>query len=158
MTFFTGVGAIASLVVAAGIAVGVWQVKLTKKQLERSRLQALTDFEDDLSREYRSIVMDLPPSSFYRREPDVIGDEELRAFFRYFDLSNEQLWLAKTGRVRDETATLWRSGILSNLGLPAFAAAWREITEELDPDYWTQLRELVQSQVSNESLDSRAPL
>jgi len=48
-TVFAGVVALASVVTALGVAVGAWQVRLTKQQLELVKSQAQTDFEDDLS-------------------------------------------------------------------------------------------------------------
>src|SRR5690349_20192871 len=132
---FAGVVAGASIVAALGVVIGAWQIRLTK-------LQAQTDFEDDLSREYRSIIQYLPAHAFFEQAPDRVGSEEINAFFRYFDLSNEQLLLAEQGRVRETTAADWRAGMILNLRLPAFNRAWEEIVPNLDQAYWTLLRSL----------------
>lgn len=142
-TLFAGVVAVTSIATAVGVLFGARQVALTKQQLELVKSQAATDFEDDISREYRSIIQNLPPHAFFATEPDALTEDELKAFFRYFDLSNEQLWLAEQRRVRQDTAADWRDGIVANLGLPAFAAAWKEITPNLGSDYWTLLRHLL---------------
>ena len=51
-------------------------------------------------------------------------DKYRRSFYRYFDLSNEQLFYANRGRVSAETRQQWEDGIANNLSRPAFQAAW----------------------------------
>jgi hypothetical protein len=95
-TIFGGISAAAVTLTAGGVAFGVLQVKLTKEQVELVKSQAEVDFEDDLAREYRSIIRDIPARAFIETA-DTVTEEELNAFFRYFDLSNEQLFLANQG-------------------------------------------------------------
>lgn len=127
----------------AGIAVAfAWTQIRTARQLSQS------EFEDDLSREYRSIVGTLPPTAFYTDTDGTVGtlenDEIARAFYRYFDLSNEQLFYARQGRVSESTALQWREGIEGNIrSLPAFAGAWTTIAARIPDDYFEDLRALV---------------
>ena len=88
----------------------------------------LTHFEDDLSRQYRQIVGLLLAEAFYSKSDIELGEETRRAFYRYFDLSNEQLFLARQNhRVSDAVIEQWKDGIAGNMKLPAFKLAWREI-------------------------------
>jgi hypothetical protein len=48
-------------------------------------------------------------------------------FFRYMDLSNEQVSLRQRGRINADVWGIWREGIQANLALPAFKRAWSEI-------------------------------
>jgi hypothetical protein len=50
-------------------------------------------------------------------------------FFRYIDLSNEQVVLRMRGRISQRVWESWCAGIEYNLGLPAFERAWSEIKE-----------------------------
>ncbi len=109
-------------------------VLIAAQQLLLNRRQIRANFEDDLSREYRSISRELPADAFFSDAPGTIPltDEQLNAMFRYFDLSNEQLRYCKQGRVSRETANAWRDGIVDNLKLPRFQQAWTQITARLD--------------------------
>ena len=65
---------------------------------------------------------------------EEIGDKEYQkifdALFRYIDLSNEQAFLRKNGRISYATWVSWASGIQSNLRLTAFSRAWKEIKDK----------------------------
>lgn len=125
---------------ATAVAVFVAYFELRSAQ-ENSR----TAFEDDLSREYRSIVGDLPAEAFYAKGDNFRPDEHARrAFYRYVDLSNEQLFLAERSRVSPKTADQWKDGIRGNLEkLPAFRRAWAEIADQVPKDFFEDLRKLV---------------
>lgn len=144
---FTGIAAVAAVVTAAGVGFGASQVRLAKQQLEHMKQQAQTDFEDGLVREYRALIEHLPPHAFFRHQCENLSDDELRAFFRYFDLCNEQLWLVDQGRVREQTIEEWRDGMVENLRLPAFRRAWEEISPNLAPGYWERLRGLIRERL-----------
>jgi hypothetical protein len=128
------------------VLVGVRQLKTTENELELIKEQARTSFEDDLSREYRSIVASLPAEAFFREGIKELDDPTRRAFFRYFDLSNEELFLAKLGRIGDDTKLQWVDGILGNLRLPAFSKAWADVLEHIPDDFFEDLRELLAQQ------------
>jgi hypothetical protein len=48
-------------------------------------------------------------------------------FFRYVDLSNEQVSLRQRGRISPVVWQYWSAGIQANLALPPFKRAWSEI-------------------------------
>jgi len=141
-SILAGVSAVAATVTAGGVAFGVRQVKLSTEQLELVKTQTQVDFEDGLSREYRSIVRDIPARAFIE-QAEAVTDEDLNAFFRYFDLSNEQLFLARRGRVSEPTAADWKDGILANAARPMFGTAWSSFAEGLPDDYWEDLRAML---------------
>src|SRR5215213_9787301 len=116
--------AVGALATAVAVFVAVWQLRTAKEH-------ARTNFEDDLSREYRTIVGELPAEAFYANGNAFTPDDSARrAFYRYADLSNEQLFLARVGRVSPATVEQWQDGIRGNLEeLPAFRAAWAEIAD-----------------------------
>lgn len=131
-------GAVGALATALAVFVAVSQLRTAKQH-------ARTAFEDDLSREYRTIVGELPAKVFYVDGGDFAPDDEAwRAFYRYLDLSNEQLFLARLGRVSPSTAEQWKDGIRGNLqGLPAFRATWGDIANRVPDDFFEELRALV---------------
>lgn len=94
---------------------------------------ARTGFEDALAREYRDIARTLPISALLGLPGPESGtpefDDLLPAFYRYFDLSNEQAFLAKSKRVRADTWSEWKDGITNNLRKPQFGAAWLYVAE-----------------------------
>jgi hypothetical protein len=130
--------AVGALATAVAVFVAVWQLRTAKEH-------ARTNFEDDLSREYRTIVGELPAEAFYvKGDAFTVGESTRRAFYRYADLSNEQLFLARVGRVNPATAEQWKDGIRGNLErLPAFGAAWAEIAARVPEDFFEDLRKLV---------------
>jgi hypothetical protein len=112
---------IASGATAAGVLIAAYQLRLTKQQ-------ALTQFEDEVNRQYREIARRLPVKAFLGEDLDAEEfGRALDEFFYYIDLCNEQVFLRRNGRVRWDTWVNWRDGIQSNLALPAFRRAWEEI-------------------------------
>jgi hypothetical protein len=94
-------------------------------ELRRNTRQATTDFEDDLSREYRELARGIPVRVILGG--GVSEQEFQEAFprlFQYIDLSNEQVFLRMTGRVSKNTWEQWRDGIQMNLQSAAVARAW----------------------------------
>jgi hypothetical protein len=132
--------ALGALATAAAVFIAFFELRAAK---EFTR----TSFEDDLSREYRSIIGELPVEAFYANPAQAPLSADVstrRAFYRYMDLSNEQLFLARIGRVSPATAEQWRDGIRGNLlRLPAFREAWLEIAELVPSDFFEDLREVV---------------
>jgi len=126
---------IANAATAIGVAVAAWQIWL-------SRRQAVTDFEDGLNREYRTLLEQIPLDALLGGElSDDEHNDALPAFFRYIDLSNEQVFLRMCGRVSKYTWQSWREGIRNNLNKPSFSRAWREIKDRA-PDSFSELRYL----------------
>jgi hypothetical protein len=133
----TAVGAIAT---AVAVGVGVYQLRLAKQLAQAA-------FEDELTREYRAVVAKLPVEAFYS-DPDselTPTPEDSRSFLAYVNLSNQQLWLAKQGRIGEETARHWRQAIRANLGLPAFRHAWDEIADSVPKVFFGTLRDEVKA-------------
>jgi hypothetical protein len=129
------IAAIGSIGTAVAVIVGFHQLK----QAER---QAMVRFEDDLSREYRSILKDIPVEALYVDGDVELNEETLRAFYRYFDLSNEQLFQGNEGRVRAATFEQWRDGIKGNLELPVFRQAWRATAARIPSNFLEDLRDI----------------
>lgn len=116
-------------------------VLIAAQQLLLNRRLATASFEDDLSREYRTISSELPPDAFFI-DADCsapLTDVQQTAMFRYFDLSNEQLRYCDQCHVSRETAEAWREGIAQNLALPRFEQAWDVIIPRLAHDHFTEL-------------------
>lgn len=114
-------GNISSIAMTMAVGVAAWQLWL-------SRIQARAEFEDQLSREYREIVRRIPAEALLGVElNEDQAREALSAFLSYFDLTNEQVFLRKQGRIRKETWRQWRDGIRSTLERPAFMGAWRDV-------------------------------
>jgi hypothetical protein len=119
----TAIGAIGTAAAAFFAAIQLWI----------GRRRAQTAFEDSLTAAYRDIMGDLPVEAFMRtglRGKDV--QQHLKAFHRYIDLCNEQVFLRQIGRISGDTWTQWNGGIASNLRKPGFADAWDLVREESD--------------------------
>ncbi|MGR6805344.1 hypothetical protein ACU6VI_03405 [Sphaerotilus natans] len=123
------IGGFGSGIAGVGAVAAFWQLRLLKTQ-------SVTSFEDGLVDEYRDIAKDLPLDALLGADmtaPQVA--DALPAFYRYFDLCNQQVFLHKQGRIRAETWVLWKDGIVSNLRRPAFALAWAEIAAKAAGDF-----------------------
>jgi len=129
----TAIGAVAT---AVAVVVGVRQLRLSKQL-------AQTAFEDELAREYRTIVGNLPVEAFYVGARLEMNESTWRTFYAYVDLSNKQLWLAKQNRIGPTTAEHWEEAIRANLELPAFRSAWAEIAQHVQAGSFETLREVV---------------
>jgi hypothetical protein len=136
--------AVPPVATAIGVCVAGWQLWLTKKQ-------SVVQFEDQMSAQYREIARRLPIEALLgealdpERHAKSLGD-----FYHYFDLSNEQAFLHKRRRITKATWCEWKEGIEQNLGRPAFALAWSEITHRA-PDSFNELREIVPPGTSRHS-------
>jgi hypothetical protein len=127
---------IAPIVTAIGVCIAVYQLWNTKRQ-------AVTLFEDALTKEYREITGKLPTAALLG---EIISAELMRHhlpdFYRYFDLTNNQVFLRKIGRISPKTWRFWVDGIRTNLARPAFATAWADISRRAGTDF-SELKQLV---------------
>jgi hypothetical protein len=137
---FAGVAAFGSLLTAGAVAVGVRQLHMTQQEVEFEKEHAQTAFEDDLSREYRAIIAELPVEAFHADAAPTLTEATRRSFYRYFDLSNEQLFHVRKERISGATADQWLDGIEGNLSLPGFAAAWCDLRPHLADAFFEDLR------------------
>lgn len=130
--------ALGSMSTTLAVLIGVWQVR-------RGRLQATTDFEDDLSREYRELSRAIPLSI---QLGGAVAESDYQAMlpflYQYLDLSNEQIFLRMNGRISRATWEQWVDGIESTLSLPAFAQAWLDVKTRA-PQRFSELRRLESS-------------
>jgi hypothetical protein len=112
-------------------------------QLWHTRARAITTFEDSLTNEYREIIDRLPTEAILGETltPEV-QVKHLHDFYRYVDLTNNQVFLRKIRRISKRTWRFWADGIETNLARPAFAAAWAEISRRAGNDF-SELRRLV---------------
>jgi hypothetical protein len=111
-------------------------------QLWFVRQQGRTVFEDQLTEQYRAIIHGLPIEALLggHLDDDQIK-QALPAFFRYFDLCNEQAYLRKRRRIRENTWREWAAGIHDNMDRQAFARAWSIIAVRAYPSF-AELRKL----------------
>lgn len=137
---------LASIATAIGVFFAWWQIR-------RGTLQAVTDFEDDLAREYRELARHIPIKALLNEElTEAEFADALPYFYRYVDLSNEQTFLRMVGRVRKQTWFFWRDGIKSNLGRSGFKKAW-EYIKERSPKSFEELRRLERGQFEEDPHD-----
>lgn len=127
--------AAASLATAIGVIVAAYQIRLTR-QLSR------TQFEDDLTKQFREIIRRIPIEALLGEElSEEAYDRTRDDFFRYIDLSNEQVFLRRNDRISARTWKLWCEGIKAFLSRPAFGRAWGEFKDK-SPDTFKELRRL----------------
>jgi hypothetical protein len=117
--------AVVSAVATSIAAVGVWYAR---RQLRTSREIAQLQFEDALTKEYRELASSIPTGALLGESlNEAEYQDSFDEFFRYMDLSNEQVSLRQRGRINADVWSIWREGIQANLALPAFERAWSEI-------------------------------
>lgn len=95
-------------------------------QILYSRRQATTSFEDALTAEYRALLRELPIKALLAggmSKDEIVAN--LSLFYWYFDLCNEQAFLASEKRITPETWKQWSDGIESNMRRQAFRDAWQ---------------------------------
>ena len=92
VTWLDGLQAVGALATAVGVFLGWIQLKHHQKQLK-------TDFEDRLSQQYREAIADIPVEAMLGGTESELNDAALTAFYRYFDLTNEQIFLKNAGRI-----------------------------------------------------------
>jgi hypothetical protein len=134
-TVTSSVSAFANVVIALGVLVAVYQIRVTLKINK-------TKFEDKLTRQYRRITSNLPTDAMLGKPLDQVEIlKYLDHFQNYFDLSNEQVFLRQTSRITKETWAHWRDGIRQNLQFPAFQFAWN-LVKNASKDRFQELRKL----------------
>jgi hypothetical protein len=127
---------VASIATAIGVFFAAFQ-------LWHTRARAITAFEDSLSNEYREITGRLPTEALLGEILTTDAHKAfLHEFYRYFDLTNSQIFLRQSGRISKKTWTFWAEGIETNLARPAFAVAWEEISRRAGSDF-SELRHLI---------------
>lgn len=125
MDTLSALTAAASVATALGLA-------FTGFQLWLGHRQSVTNFEDTLAAEYRALAASLPTEALLGGTlPDDEHKKALDEFYHYFDLSNGQIFLRQIGRVSKRTFAFWCDGIRAHLARPAFARAWRDISERV---------------------------
>lgn len=127
-------------VAAVATAIGVFFAAF---QLWHTRARAITTFEDSLANEYRHITGRLPTEALLGEilTPDV-QKTHFHEFYRYFDLTNSQIFLRQSGRISKKTWKFWVEGIHTNLARPAFASNWADISRRAGSDF-SELRRLI---------------
>lgn len=118
MDTLSWIGAISGVATALGVLFAGVQLMLSKQQTR-------TDFEDSLNRDYRDTIRSIPVEAMFG-DPlsDALKEKHLADFYRYIDLTNEQVFLRQQGRVSKATWINWADGIRDNMSRPAFASAW----------------------------------
>jgi len=140
---------VSSIATAVGVGIAAWQLYITKRQ-------AKSQFEDTFDEQYRRITAALPLTALLGgslEDDDLEGS--LKTSYNYFDLSNEQAFLAATGRLRHETWENWQEGIHQNLNCPAFVQAWKRLSPDLDGSF-DELKKLLPSNLQASRLKQSA--
>jgi len=112
---------IASTATAIGALFVGWQLLLTQRQLRAS-------FEETFTARYDKIVGRIP--LVLMLDAGAINSEQVkRAFYDYFELTEEELYYRSAGKISRSTWHDWWYGICSNMSRPAFQAAWTDLRD-----------------------------
>lgn len=91
MTTFEWIQTATSIGATVDVGIAAWQLRLAK-QHEQSQ------FEDSFVEQYRGILARLPLEALLNQKlTDQALKAHLRAFYEYFDLCNQQAFLARQG-------------------------------------------------------------
>lgn len=138
MTFIDAFTLLSSIATAVGVGIAAYQIYVGSRQ-------GIEAFEDGFSREYRELAATIPPRALLGVAlTEEENNKHFDGLFRYFDLSNEQVFLRQEGRIRMETWEYWRDGMKSNFKKPAFRWAWDEIEKSGSKEF-NEFRRLVAS-------------
>lgn len=98
--------------------------------LWRAHEQQLTLLEEALDREYRDITRDIPIDALLGKElsPDEVI-QNIASFYRYIELTNQQVVLRRRKKIRLATWEHWREGIAAHFERPAFRTAWAVVRQ-----------------------------
>jgi len=110
-------------------------------QLWQRKKQFTTEFEDHLTDQYRDVIYEIPVDALLNGSDSDGYEGELKDYYRYIDLSNEQVFLRQESRVSKSTWENWKAGIEANLDRPDFEQAWEEVKDQA-PDSFNELRKL----------------
>lgn len=131
------------IIALAATAVGVVFVAV---QIKQTKEQAITSFEDDMTRQYRDIIQKISVKALLKEKlNDADFEKDLNYIYNYIDLTNEQIFLRQQNRISKKTWENWRDGIKSNMDLPAFTRAWARIKEKAHESF-EELRHLEKSE------------
>lgn len=97
-------------------------------QVWQAQLQLRASFEGTFSERYDRIVARIPLEVLLGEPPDLDDDEQIRAFFDYFELCEEELYYRQSGRVGGRTWNDWWEGIALHLRRDGFQQAWERLT------------------------------
>lgn len=134
---------IVSLIANIATAIGVI---LAAIQLWLAGRQSVVEFEDSMNKEYRDLIKELPTTIILGGDLSEFElDNYLNVFYRYIDLTNEQIYLRKKGRITKTTWKSWEEGIRINLSIFGFQMAWCHI-RRLNGDRFNELEKLLSEQ------------
>lgn len=116
------------------IAIGLF---LTVYQLKQFEKREKTAHENELNKEYRSIVSSIPVDALLGNEVEEWqgksnDQSRLDSIYPYIDLSNQQVFLRKRGRITKSRWKDWEEGIKAHLSQKEFQMAWERIKEETE--------------------------
>lgn len=129
MTVLDAFTLLSSLATAVGVGFAAYQIRT-------GRIQSISEFEDGFAKEYREVAAKIPVRALLG---EALSDDEKKKhfdeLFRYFDLSNEQIFLRQNNRIRKDTWLFWCDGMSSNFHKPAFKWAWEEIEKTATKEF-----------------------
>ena len=115
------VSTVASAATAVGVVGVFWQLRVTRRQM-------VAAFERTFVDRYERIMHDIPLPLLLGEdlEPDP-KSEDLRPFFDYFELCEQELYYRRFRKVSTSTWPAWWEGIRLNMRRPAFRAGWDQL-------------------------------
>ncbi|MEI8096414.1 MAG: hypothetical protein WCG80_19550 [Spirochaetales bacterium] len=133
----------ASIIQLVANAATAISIVLAVVQLYRDATTRKSEFIESVERDYRDLIKEIPYQVFLGKLLTV--DEQAKTmddFYRYFDLTNNQVMLRQHKKISRDTWENWSAGAKNNLSLPAFRAAYKEIVEPW-PTQFTEMQQLV---------------
>lgn len=119
-----------SIILFAGLVIAVYELK----QFE---IRSKTALENGLNQEYREIIRDLPANAILDNEVDEWPKKEsertnISLIYPYIDISNQQIFLRKRGRITKSRWKDWEAGMETHFSTQEIREAWEDIKDETD--------------------------
>jgi hypothetical protein len=119
------------LVVSAGFILTLYELKQFEKA-EKTKL------ENKLNKEYRELVREIPIEAMLDDDVDWDSDtpevDRVSVIYPYIDLTNQQIFLRKKGKITYSRWKDWEEGIRIHLSQDEFQRAWEKIKDETNYD------------------------
>lgn len=131
------------IVIIVGLGLTFYQLK----QYEKGQKTAL---ENDLNQEYRKIWREvdsqlLMDPEYGREGGNPLSENERDAIYSYVDLTNQQIFLRKRGRITNSRWKDWEAGMETMIKHPPIGETWEDIKKETNSEHgrdFDELREL----------------
>jgi hypothetical protein len=140
----------------SGIATSLGVILILLQLGQTSKIEK-TRFENEMVMRYIRIINLITFEIMYLDESEKYFDEEVKRkldeFYKYFDLTNQELYLITNDEIRKKTAEEWIKGIKELMGLASFSKAWELIVKKTGEGSFSYFCKFLKTILENSSCE-----